>query len=259
MQTFLTLLGADEVRHVEKKKPGKEQLRPWRLTKYYVASQSSHPGNAVIPILRSDGVELGKATAGFFSSLSLEGTGLLANGKLVNVSGVYIPVDADVYEPVWTYHKKYLKTRPPGYSGLIVKDDRVQKAFAFKEIPASEMGVGYGKDNGLPRDPFRSLAADLGRTAKSDTRYKGKGGLVPVGTQVYILELDGMKLPDGSTHDGWLVVNDTGGGIFGAHFDLFVGPEENDKVKTPHTVNVWFDGIEKKVPEGYDYGLVDKK
>ena len=143
----------NSTRKEERKRPSAEQLREWRLTKYYVASQKSHPGQQTIPVVRFDGEVLGYATAAFFSSLSLEGTGILGNGKLVNVAGVYVPVDSATYAPVWDYHKRYLKTRAPGYSGLIVKDDKVTKAFAFKEIPEDKIGVGYGYDNGIARDP----------------------------------------------------------------------------------------------------------
>jgi 3D (Asp-Asp-Asp) domain-containing protein len=241
-----------------KKKPDLSQCRKWRLTQYYVASQKEHPGTLNVPVQRQDGVLIGYATAGYFSSLSLEGTGIMGNGKLVNVSGLYIPVDPVKYQPVWEYHKKYLSKRAPGYSGLIISNDKVVKAFAFKEIPQNAIGVGYGFDNGIPRTPHRTLAADLGRTKRDDPRFKGKGGLVPVGTDVYIKELDGVKLTDGSIHDGWCKVNDTGGGIFGAHFDVFIGYESNEKlVRVPEQAHIWFEGIEKKIDENYDYGLHD--
>lgn len=242
----------------ERPKPVTDEMRRWRLTQYYVASQSEHPGQMVVPVLRYDGVELGRATPAFFSSLSLEGTGILGNGKLVDVAGTYINVDPDLFQPVWDYHKRYLSKRAPGYSGLVVKDDRVTKAFAFKQVPSDAIGVGFGKDNGVPRTPWRTLAADIGRTPRDDPRYKGKGGLVPLGTDVYIKELDGVPLPDGTVHDGWCVVNDTGGGIFGAHFDVFVGYASNEKkVRVSDEAHVWFDKIGERVPTDYDYGLKD--
>ena len=65
-----------------------------------------------------------------------------------------------------------------------------------------------------------------------------------------------MRLPDGTTHDGWFIVNDTGGGIFGAHFDVFVGTRALRKqVKLPEFSQVWFAGIEQRIPPGYTYGL----
>jgi len=106
--------------------------------------------------------------------------------------------------------------------------------------------------------PFRTLAADIGHIKYQavEPRWKGKGGLVPPGTHVYIKEYDGLRLPDGTTHDGWFVVNDTGGAIFGAHFDVFVGTQAlRRQVKLPEFGQVWFAGIEQRIPLGYKYGL----
>lgn len=236
------------------KKPDDSQLRRWRITQYYVSDQKNHSGEPTVPVLRTDGVELGRASPSFFSSLSLEGTGILGNGKLVNVSGKYVPVDSEKYQPVWDYHKKYLSKRSPGYSGLMVVDDRVTKAFAYTVVPPDRSGKGYGTANGFPLDPFRTVAADIGRTPKDDPRYRGKGGLVPVGTRCYIKELDGQVL-NGKNHDGWITVTDTGGGIFGAHFDLF--SFEKGQIQLPDVCHIWFEGIEGRVPTDYEYGLKD--
>jgi 3D (Asp-Asp-Asp) domain-containing protein len=235
-------------------KPDVSLLRKWRITQYYVSDQKNHTGAQIVPVLRSDGVVLGYASPSFFSSLSLEGTGILANGKLANVAGSYVPVSAAAYQPVWDYHKKYLAKRSPGYSGLMVKDDKVVKAFAYTVVPPERSGKGYGTANGFPLDPFRTVAADIGRTPKDDPRFKGKGGLVPVGTRCYIKELDGM-VTDGKLHDGWITVTDTGGGIFGAHFDLF--SHEKGELHLPDVCHIWFEGIEDKVPADYTYGLRD--
>jgi 3D (Asp-Asp-Asp) domain-containing protein len=236
------------------KKPDASALRKWRITQYYVSDQKNHSGEMTVPVLRTDGVVLGYASPSFFSSLSLEGTGILGNGKLVNVSGKYVPVDSTQFQPVWDYHKKYLAKRSPGYSGLMVVNDKVVKAFAYVAVPQEKAGKGYGTANGFPLDPFRTVAADIGRTPKDDPRYKGKGGLVPVGTRCYIKELDGRQL-EGGTHDGWITVTDTGGGIFGAHFDLF--SHEKGEIHLPDVCHIWFEGIAERVPPDYSYGLHD--
>ncbi len=71
---------------------------------------------------------------------------------------------------------------------------------------------------------------------------------------MYVKEYDGLLLPDGTTHDGWFVVNDTGGGIFGTHFDVFVGTRALRKqLKLPESGQVWFAGIEQRIPPGYTY------
>lgn len=59
-------------------------------------------------------------------------------------------------------------------------------------------------------DPFRSVAADL--------------SIYPLGTVIYIDELVGISLPNGTIHDGYFVVRDSGGNIDGrGRFDFFTG------------------------------------
>lgn len=59
-------------------------------------------------------------------------------------------------------------------------------------------------------DPFYSVAADT--------------SIYPLGTVVYIPSIRGTALPDGSVHDGYFVVRDTGGNIDGrGRFDFFTG------------------------------------
>ncbi|HEC87039.1 MAG TPA: hypothetical protein ENI49_04135, partial [Thermoplasmatales archaeon] len=47
--------------------------------------------------------------------------------------------------------------------------------------------------------------------------------VIPLGSIVYIKELDGKELSNGERLDGYFVAEDTGGGIEGKHIDLFVG------------------------------------
>jgi len=69
-----------------------------------------------------------------------------------------------------------------------------------------EYGIG-NRNNAL--EPFVSIAAD-------QTIY-------PFGTRIYIPSAKGVKLPDGSLHDGWFRVDDVGGAIKGNHIDVFIG------------------------------------
>lgn len=231
--------------------------RRFRLTTYHVVDQREAPAGAVrVPIFDDRGRKLAEGSPAFFAQLSLEGAGCLADGRLINVTGKKVRVRHDDYAEVLAYHRRYLSKKPPSYSGLVVENGRVVQALAFHEVPANKRGIGYGVQRGIPYVPFRTLAADIGRTKKSDPLWKGKGGLVPPGTRVYIKEYDGLRLPDGTRHDGWFVVNDTGGGIFGAHFDVFVGTRSlGRQVKHPAVGTVWFPGIEQRIPPGYDYGL----
>jgi len=231
--------------------------RKFHLTTYHVVDQRDVPTGAVrVPIFDDQGRKLAEGSPAFFAQLSLEGTGRLEDGRLINVTGKKVRVLHDNYAEVLAYHRDHLRGKPPAYSGLVVENDRVVQALAFHEVPANSAASGTGVQNGIPLVPFRTLAADIGRTKKSEPSWKGKGGVVPVGTRVYIKEYKGIRLPDGTWHDGWFVVNDTGGGIFGVHFDVFVGTRAlGRQVKHPEVASVWFPGIEQRIQPGYEYGL----
>ena len=67
----------------------------------------------------------------------------------------------------------------------------------------------YGRGaKSRPLVPFRSVAVDP--------------RLVPIGEPLYIPEFDGLLLPDGTTHDGCVRADDTGGGIKKRKMDFFV-------------------------------------
>jgi 3D (Asp-Asp-Asp) domain-containing protein len=72
---------------------------------------------------------------------------------------------------------------------------------------------GVGLDN-RPLAPFVSLAVDR--------------AVIPIGTALYIEELDGAPLPGVllALHDGCVVADDTGGRMKGAKIDWFVGRRE---------------------------------
>ncbi len=243
--------------------------RKFRLTTYHVIDQREVPtGSVRVPIYDDQGHKIAEGSPAFFAQLSLEGTARLTDGRLINVTGKKVPVSHDEYAEVLAYHREAYAKRdkkrreegkeptPTTYSGIVVENARVVRGLAFHEIPASRRGIGYGLLRGIPLVPFRTLAADIGRTKMAEPRWKGKGGLVPPGTHVYIKEYNGLRLPDGTTHDGWFVVNDTGGAIFGAHFDVFVGTRALRKqVKLPEFGQVWFAGIEHRILPGYTYGL----
>lgn len=240
--------------------------RRFRLTSYCIADQADYPtGSVVVPIYDPSGKKLAECSPRFFAKMSLEGTGRLLDGRLLNVAGKgkVVPVDPAVFAPVWEYHKHNLVNkrkvmRDPGYSGLIVADDRVVKVLAFHEVPRTKLGRGYGVQHGIPLEPYRTLAADIGAYRTSAPAFKGKGGLVPVGTRVFIKDFRGLKLPDNTVHDGWFTVNDTGGGIFGVHFDVFTGSQKTSpRVRIPEHAHVWFEGIERRIAPNETYGLHD--
>lgn len=74
----------------------------------------------------------------------------------------------------------------------------------------------FGKGGqGRPLEPFRSVAVD--------PRF------VPLGTPLFIPELSGLHLPDGSLHDGCVRADDTGGNIRRHELDFFVESYANYK------------------------------
>ena len=241
--------------------------RKWRITTYHVGAQKEATADETIPVYDQSKNLITTVTPAYFSEIALEGTGKLRDGRLINVEGSRVSVKHEEFAAVLAHHKKYMvkgdgTMRPYGYSGLVVKDDRVVQVSAFHEVTEAKLGKGFGTQRGIAYDPFRTLAADLGAYKTSDPRYKDKGGLVPAKTKVHIKQYEGKTCPDGQggtfVHDGWFVVNDTGGGIFGAHFDVFVGTKALGK-QVPHQrhMDVWFEGIEGRVAADYDLGLND--
>ncbi|QDK36636.1 3D domain-containing protein [Bdellovibrio sp. NC01] len=79
----------------------------------------------------------------------------------------------------------------------------------FVEVDIRRCPYGYGMRNTC-LDPYFTVAADL-------KIYK-------LGDVIFVPRLVGQLMPDGQTHDGFLVVRDAGGGINGANrFDFFTG------------------------------------
>ena len=62
--------------------------------------------------------------------------------------------------------------------------------------------------SGCEPDPYRTVAVD--------PRF------IPLGSRIYVPQLEGTELPDGSVHDGMFTASDRGG-FRGAHIDIFVG------------------------------------
>lgn len=77
----------------------------------------------------------------------------------------------------------------------------------FKTLALDQHPLGAGVQS-RPLVPFRSIAVD--------PRY------IPIGSPVYIPELVGALMPDGSRHDGCLRADDMGGAIKEHKIDFFV-------------------------------------
>lgn len=87
---------------------------------------------------------------------------------------------------------------------------RVNSEHRFAKVQNKDCHYGFGAGKSVCLDPFYSLAADL-------SIYK-------LGQVIYIPTVAGLQLPDGTHHDGYFIVRDSGGRIKGyGRFDFFTG------------------------------------
>ena len=77
----------------------------------------------------------------------------------------------------------------------------------FRTLDRNEHPLGAGVQ-GRRLEPFRSIAVDP--------------HLIPIGAPVFVPELVGVLLPDGTEHDGCLRADDMGGAIKNQKIDFFV-------------------------------------
>jgi 3D (Asp-Asp-Asp) domain-containing protein len=77
----------------------------------------------------------------------------------------------------------------------------------FRTLDLAQHPLGTGVQ-GRPLVPFRSVAVDA--------RY------IPIGSTLWVPELVGIEMPDGTTHDGCLRADDMGGAIKEHKLDFFV-------------------------------------
>ncbi|AZZ38267.1 hypothetical protein CIK05_02845 [Bdellovibrio sp. qaytius] len=109
-------------------------------------------------------------------------------------------IDIDGQKTMINYHKK-------------LDDGKIQ--FMLVDRAHCKYGMGDSSDakhsfSEMCLDPFYSVAAD--------------NSIYPLGTVIYIPTVAGTVLPDGSTHDGYFIVRDSGGNIDGnGRFDFFTG------------------------------------
>lgn len=110
----------------------------------------------------------------FYRFITMEGTGILRNGRTINVSG------------------------------------KVNGSHRFHYTSRCQMGEGIAQD--LCLLPYHTIAAD--------------NRVHAVGEIIYIPAAKGIVLPDGTSHEGYFIVRDTGSaftGIGAQRVDLFVG------------------------------------
>jgi 3D (Asp-Asp-Asp) domain-containing protein len=86
----------------------------------------------------------------------------------------------------------------------VMYDRKVHGESRFR-ITGAKYGIG---SLGCPLIPYRTVAVDP--------------HWIKLGSTVYIPQLKGTKLPDGSIHDGMFTANDRGH-FHGSHVDVFIG------------------------------------
>jgi 3D (Asp-Asp-Asp) domain-containing protein len=157
-------------------------LGTFRLTYYFVAEEKL-PGDWPLFAPACSEV-LAFTSREFHHALSLEGTGRLRDGRVLNYS-------------------EDCGCARAGHGGRRV---------CYEEVDRSRYpwGIGARKGETLARlEPFRSVAVDP--------------GLVAAGSVLFIPEWRGGRWPDGSPRDGCFRAEDSGSGVRGRHVDLFAG------------------------------------
>jgi 3D (Asp-Asp-Asp) domain-containing protein len=127
--------------------------------------------------------------------------------------------DVDLYTPAGYFIGRFSErlawaVRLEG--SLLMEDGRVLSyagkcdygyGTCFEQLDVRRHPFGRGARR-RPLTPFMSVAVDP--------------RLIPIGEPIYVPELDGLVLPDGSIHDGCVRADDTGGGIKKRKMDFFV-------------------------------------
>lgn len=160
-------------------------------TFYNIADESYHPGPKTSPLYESrTGKLIARVSESFHDDLDMEGTGVLNDGRVLNVG-----------------------TRNNGVWDYIV-------------LPQGAFGVGILNHK---LHPYRSVAVDFRHLCQqanlnfcqlSDNEIRRR----LIGALIYIPRLSGVSLPNGKVHDGYVCAQDIGGAIKGDRIDLFVGP-----------------------------------
>jgi 3D (Asp-Asp-Asp) domain-containing protein len=146
----------------------------FRLSFYWLAYESEYANEPYdTAIYTRQGYLIGRFPSPFVYELKLEGSGVLADGRLLNYDG-----ECDY--------------------GI---------GTCFRTLALDEHPLGAGVQ-GRRLEPFRSIAVD--------PRY------IPIGAPVYVPELVGVAMPDGTRHDGCLRADDMGGAIKQHKLDFFV-------------------------------------
>ena len=178
-------------------------------TYYYVADEDDYTGAQDVPIFDSSCDEIARVRRGFHDSVCIEGTGRLADDRLINVSSA-------------------CTSSCP--AAQLCGSQSYRICYSVPDPARYPWGVGAG---GRALEVDRSMAVDP--------------AFVALGSVVYLEELAGSVRPGGSEpHDGCMRADDVGGAIDGNHFDFFAGTRARwlqweDSLPTRSTFHAWLD------------------
>jgi 3D (Asp-Asp-Asp) domain-containing protein len=163
-------------------------------TYYRFADTNDYPGAASdTPIYMPDGTLIAMVPQRFSFDLSLEGSGMLADGRVVNYAGTGAGCVRGT----------------PGYSGI---------SYCYRVLDGTRYPWGQG--HGVPVEPLRSLAVD--------PRYIPWGSVVYIrefdGLRIPALTDSRGRTVGGFVHDGLFRAEDSGGAIGANHIDIYAGP-----------------------------------
>ncbi|MBM3380878.1 MAG: hypothetical protein FJY29_00345 [Betaproteobacteria bacterium] len=160
-------------------------------TFYNIADESYHPGPKTNALYEAGtGNLIARVSKSFHEDLDMEGTGTLIDGRVLNVA------------------------------------NRVNGVWDYKVLPRGAFGIGILNHN---LHPYRSVAVDfvhLCKQAKLDFCSLPESEIKKrlIGALMFMPRLQGIALPNGKTHDGYVCAQDVGGAIELDRVDIFVGP-----------------------------------
>lgn len=110
-----------------------------------------------------------------------------------------------------------------GQQTLINYHKKINGTVQFMIVDRSLCKFGLG-DSSDPKQSYGTMCLDPFYSVAADT------SIYPLGTVVYVPAVRGTSVPDGSIHDGYFIVRDTGGNINGrGRFDFFTGVNRLNK------------------------------
>ena len=102
-------------------------------------------------------------------------------------------------------------------SGATVLTDEQQALMADSGDWAARVNLYHAGGGGATGNDSLGCRPIPMRTIATDPRY------IPRRTRLFIPETVGMRMPDGTLHDGYWYASDTGGAIKGQKIDLYTG------------------------------------